>query len=98
MTHHFIPAALLVLTACAYLRGLLGYLRYAKQRRFDEVDANYRAACLVANAKRDMRVSRVHLYTTKPDGRLDTVISAPSDGWRESTAEDLRDASEVAHA
>ncbi|MBO9879243.1 hypothetical protein [Xanthomonas sp. D-99] len=58
MTHHFILAGLLVLIACAYLRGLLGYLGYAKQRRFDLVDANYRAASLVANAKRDARILR----------------------------------------
>ncbi|MCC8468823.1 hypothetical protein [Xanthomonas phaseoli] len=54
MTHHFILTGSLVLIACAYLRGLLGYLRYAKQCRFDLVDSQYRAASLVANAKRSV--------------------------------------------
>ncbi|WP_046936535.1 hypothetical protein, partial [Xanthomonas hortorum] len=54
VTHHFILTGSLVLIACAYLRGVIGYFRYTRQRRFDLVDANYRAASLVANAKRSV--------------------------------------------
>ncbi|MEA9922620.1 hypothetical protein [Xanthomonas campestris] len=52
MTHHFILAGSLVLIACAYLRGVIGYVRYTRQRRFDLVDSHYRAAAMLANAKR----------------------------------------------
>ncbi|MEA9737306.1 hypothetical protein VDF55_20795 [Xanthomonas campestris pv. raphani] len=58
MTHHFILTGSLVLIACAYLRGVICYVRYTRQRRFDLVDSHYRAACLVANAKRDARILR----------------------------------------
>ncbi|QDS16193.1 hypothetical protein [Xanthomonas arboricola] len=71
MTHHFIPAALLVLTACAYLRGLLGYLRYAKQRRFDLVDANYRTAVLIASAKRDLRIANLKRSVRRSASRVE---------------------------
>ncbi|PPT86410.1 hypothetical protein XarzCFBP7410_04290 [Xanthomonas arboricola pv. zantedeschiae] len=71
MTHHFIPAALLVLTVCAYLRGLLGYLRYAKQRRFDLVDANYRTAVLIASAKHDLRIANLKRSVRRSAARVE---------------------------
>ncbi|MET3148404.1 hypothetical protein [Xanthomonas phaseoli] len=55
MTHHLILAIWLVLIACAYLRAALGYFRYARLRVFQALDSDYRAASLVANAKREVR-------------------------------------------
>ncbi|MEQ7853988.1 hypothetical protein ABQ012_23335 [Xanthomonas hortorum pv. hederae] len=42
----------LVLIATCLFRGLLGYVRYARLRVFQTLDSNYRAAAMVANAKR----------------------------------------------
>ncbi|MEA9838954.1 hypothetical protein [Xanthomonas campestris] len=55
MTHHINFAILVVLVACLFLRAGLGYVRYARLRVFQALDSNYRAASLVANAKRQLR-------------------------------------------
>ncbi|WP_434983117.1 hypothetical protein [Xanthomonas arboricola] len=58
MTHHIILAIWLVLIACAYLRAVFVSIAYRRQARFNRVDSDYRAASLVANAKRDARILR----------------------------------------
>ncbi|MGV7182752.1 hypothetical protein [Xanthomonas axonopodis] len=55
MTHHNILAVWLVLIACAYLRAVIAFIAYRRQASFSRVDSDYRAACLVANAKREVR-------------------------------------------
>ncbi|MCL1591093.1 hypothetical protein M3O57_11755 [Xanthomonas nasturtii] len=55
MTHHINFAILVVLVACLFLRAALGYVRYARLRVFAALDSSYRAAALVANAKREVR-------------------------------------------
>ncbi|MBO9722683.1 hypothetical protein [Xanthomonas phaseoli] len=55
MTHHINLAILVVLVVCLFLRAALGYVRYARLRVFQALDSNYRAAALVANAKREVR-------------------------------------------
>ncbi|MCL1551657.1 hypothetical protein [Xanthomonas nasturtii] len=58
MNHQIVLAIWLVLIAMCLFRGLLGYVRYARRRVFQAVDSDYRAAALVANAKRDARILR----------------------------------------
>ncbi|MGX9958264.1 hypothetical protein ACW0US_05690 [Xanthomonas euvesicatoria] len=55
MTHHNILAIWLVLIACAYLRAVFVSIAYRRQARFNRLDSDYRAAALVANAKREVR-------------------------------------------
>ncbi|MDG4488804.1 hypothetical protein M0D46_18795 [Xanthomonas prunicola] len=55
MTHHITLAIWLVLIVFALWRGLIGYVRYARRRVFSALDSDYRAAALVANAKRQVR-------------------------------------------
>ncbi|MDW7708532.1 hypothetical protein [Xanthomonas euvesicatoria] len=45
----------LVLIACAFLRAVFVSIAYCRQARFDRLDSEYRAAALVANAKREVR-------------------------------------------
>ncbi|MBO9748872.1 hypothetical protein J7431_16880 [Xanthomonas phaseoli pv. dieffenbachiae] len=45
----------LVLIACAYLRAVFVSIAYRRQARFSRLDSAYRAAALVANAKREFR-------------------------------------------
>ncbi|MBV6810300.1 hypothetical protein KWH19_10940 [Xanthomonas campestris pv. pennamericanum] len=46
----------LVLIACAYLRAVIASIAYQRQAQFNRLDSDYRAACLVANAKREARL------------------------------------------
>ncbi len=55
MTHHNILVIWLVLIACAFLRAVFVSIAYCRQARFDRLDSEYRAAALVANAKREVR-------------------------------------------
>ncbi|WP_164739996.1 hypothetical protein [Xanthomonas arboricola] len=55
MTHRITLAILVVLVAFLFLRAALGYVRYARLRVFQALDSDYRAAALVANAKREVR-------------------------------------------
>lgn len=54
MTHHNILAIWLVLIACAFLRAVIASIAYHRQARFNRLDSDYRAAALVANAKREV--------------------------------------------
>ncbi|WP_370485581.1 hypothetical protein [Xanthomonas euvesicatoria] len=42
----------LVLIACAYLRAVIAFIAYRRQASFARVDSDYRAAAMIANAKR----------------------------------------------
>ncbi|WP_407473003.1 hypothetical protein ABFU45_10010 [Xanthomonas campestris pv. raphani] len=53
--HRITLAILVVLVAFLFLRAALGYVRYARLRVFQTLDSSYRAAALVANAKREVR-------------------------------------------
>ncbi|WP_127166190.1 hypothetical protein [Xanthomonas euvesicatoria] len=52
MTHHNILAIWLVLIACAFLRAVIASIAYHRQAEFNRLDSDYRAAAMVANAKR----------------------------------------------
>ncbi|ATS21379.1 MULTISPECIES: hypothetical protein [Xanthomonas] len=58
-------------------------------REIKAIATEHLAEC---KALRDATGGRVHLYTVNSDGSLDTVISASAEGWRETTAEDAREA------
>ncbi|MFA0925007.1 hypothetical protein [Xanthomonas fragariae] len=55
MTHHNILAVWLILIAFAFLRAVIALIAYHRQADFNRLDSDYRAAALVANAKRELR-------------------------------------------
>ncbi|WP_175393257.1 hypothetical protein [Xanthomonas euvesicatoria] len=55
MTHRNILAIWLILIACAFLRAVIASIAYHRQAKFNRLDSDYRSACLVANAKREVR-------------------------------------------
>ncbi|MBV6791789.1 hypothetical protein [Xanthomonas euvesicatoria] len=70
MTHHIILAIWLVLIACAFLRAVIASIAYHRQVEFNRLDSDYRAAAMVANAKRMrdwIRWDNETVYGTFPD-------------------------------
>lgn len=53
-----IAVVLLIIAAALVLGGIAGVVRFVRLRRFHRLDANYRAAALVFNAARELRVAQ----------------------------------------
>lgn len=53
-----LAVVLLIGAAALVVAGIAGFFRFRRLRRFQRLDANYRAAALVCNAKREVRAAQ----------------------------------------
>ena len=53
-----LAVVLLTIAAALVVGGIAGVVRFVRLRRFQRLDADYRAAALVCNAKREVRAAQ----------------------------------------
>jgi len=53
-----IAVVLLIIAVALVVGGIAGVVRFVRLRRFQRLDADYRAAALVCNARREVRAAQ----------------------------------------